>query len=75
VAAGIVGSITEKHQYRSRNAHAQLVGILQKAPTIRLASTRNSYMPCFVVFNVFGDFYVIFSDFYLYFQHLREDEL
>jgi len=75
VAAGIVGSITEKHQYRLRNAYAQLVGILQKAPTIRHGSTRNGYVPCFVVFNVFRDFYVISSDFYLCFRHLREDEL
>jgi len=56
-------------------AYAQLVGKFEKAPTIRHGSTRNGYVPCFVVFNVFRDFYVIFSDFYLCFRHLREDEL
>jgi len=55
--------------------YAQLVGNFEKAPTICHGSTRNSYMPCFVVFNVFRDFYVIFRDFYLCFRHLREDEL
>ena len=56
-------------------AYTQLVGNLAKSPTIRHGSTRNGYVPCFVVFNVFRDFYVIFRDFYLYFCHLREDEL
>ena len=56
-------------------AYAQLVGNFEKAPTIHHRSTRNAYVPCFIIFNVFRDFYVIFSDFYLCFRHLRENEL
>jgi len=56
-------------------AYTQLVGNFEKAPTIRHGSTCNGYVPCFVVFNMFRDFYVIFSDFYLCFRHLWENEL
>jgi len=56
-------------------AYTQLVGNFEKAPTIRHGSIHNGYVPCFVVFNVFRDFYVILSAFYLCFRHLREDEL
>ena len=48
-------------------AYTQLVGNFEKATTVRLRSIHNGYVACFVVFNVFRYFYIIFRDFYLYF--------
>jgi len=73
VVTGLLG--LSRKSTRIDYAYAQLVGNFEKAPTICHGSTCNGYVPCFVVFNVFRDFYVIFSDFCLCFWHLWEDEL
>jgi len=74
VTAGLSLGLSQKST-RIDYAYAQLVGILQKAATIHNGFTHNSYVSCFIIFNVFRDFYVIFSDFYFCFRHLWVDEL